>query len=141
MDKDSKEETEAKAEVVNEELKDESQPMETSLAENIVAEQEKEEFEQMEGISSKVNQELSAQLQEMGFHKNSCEKAIFMTGNSSLEKALEWLEAHQDDPDFLDELRIVKWVYIYIYIYIYIEQRFQHQMNLQNQHYQRKRQQ
>lgn len=58
-------------------------------------------------ISDKVNQAFAAELQGMGFTKEVSEKALFLTQNSSLEAAMNWIEEHQGDPDFLEELRIV----------------------------------
>jgi uncharacterized UBP type Zn finger protein len=43
------------------------------------------------GISDKVNEEFNAILQSQGFSKNVAEKAIFMTGNKSVEAALQWI--------------------------------------------------
>lgn len=58
-------------------------------------------------ISDQVNQSFAAELQGMGFTKEVSEKALFLTQNSSLEAAMNWIEQHQGDPDFLEELRIV----------------------------------
>ena len=58
-------------------------------------------------ISDKVNQSFAAELQGMGFTKEVSEKALFLTQNSSLEAAMNWIEEHQGDADFLEELRIV----------------------------------
>lgn len=70
-----------------------------------------DDINQVEGesISSHVNQAYVEQLSMMGFSKIVCEKALFMTGGnqSTVEKALDWISAHSDDPDFNEELRIV----------------------------------
>lgn len=58
-------------------------------------------------ISDKVNQTFAAELQGMGFTKEVSEKALFLTQNSSLEAAMNWIEEHQGDSDFLEELRII----------------------------------
>jgi len=58
-------------------------------------------------ISDQVNQSFATELQGMGFSKEVSEKALFLTQNSSLEAAMNWIEQHQGDPDFLEELRIV----------------------------------
>ena len=58
-------------------------------------------------ISDKVNQTFAAELQSMGFTKEVSEKALFLTQNSSLEAAMNWIEEHQGDSDFLEELRII----------------------------------
>jgi uncharacterized UBP type Zn finger protein len=59
-----------------------------------------------ESISSYVKQDIVAQLIEMGFSKNVAEKACFFN-QSILEKSIEWIYEHQQDPDFEEELRIV----------------------------------
>jgi uncharacterized UBP type Zn finger protein len=66
------------------------------------------EEKQPEGdsISSHVKQDVVAQLVEMGFSKNVAEKACFFN-QSILEKSIEWIYEHQQDPDFEEELRIV----------------------------------
>lgn len=48
-------------------------------------------------------------LVEMGFGKDASEKALFMTQSSgqSVETALEWINQHQEDPDFNEPLLIV----------------------------------
>lgn len=60
-----------------------------------------------ESISSMVNQEFSSLLQEMGFTKAVSEKALFLTQNTSVEAAMEWIQQNQEQPDFLEELRMV----------------------------------
>ena len=45
----------------------------------------------------------------MGFSKIIAEKSLFMvlqTGGG-VDKALEWIDAHSDDADFNEELKIV----------------------------------
>jgi len=66
----------------------------------------KEPVDEGESITSYVNQEVSKQLIDMGFSKNVSEKACFFNQNN-LEKAVEWIYEHQNDPDFEEELRIV----------------------------------
>jgi uncharacterized UBP type Zn finger protein len=63
-----------------------------------------------ESISSYVNQGYVQQLMEMGFSKLVAEKALFMNlakQGDALGNALEWIDAHTDDPDFNEELKIV----------------------------------
>ena len=46
----------------------------------------------------------------MGFSKIIAEKSLFMVMNSGgggVDKALEWIDAHSDDADFNEELKIV----------------------------------
>ncbi|XP_029436237.1 ubiquitin carboxyl-terminal hydrolase 5 isoform X2 [Rhinatrema bivittatum] len=40
------------------------------------------------------------QLVEMGFPMEACRKAVYYTGNSGVEAAMNWVMAHMDDPDF-----------------------------------------
>jgi ubiquitin carboxyl-terminal hydrolase 5/13 len=47
----------------------------------------------------KVNQEFVYALMDMSFPQNRCEKAVHMTGNSTVEAALEWLFTHNNDHD------------------------------------------
>eukprot|EP00177_Eucheuma_denticulatum_P000207 GFKZ01000362.1.p1 GENE.GFKZ01000362.1~~GFKZ01000362.1.p1 ORF type:complete len:479 (-),score=91.17 GFKZ01000362.1:741-2177(-) len=44
---------------------------------------------------------------EMGFPKIRAEKALILTGNKSVEQAVEWCFQHADDPDVDDPLQIV----------------------------------
>jgi hypothetical protein len=66
-----------------------------------------EEQQESLPISDKVNQSFAAELQGMGFTKEVSENALFLTQSSSLEAAMNWIEQHQGDEDFLEELRIV----------------------------------
>jgi uncharacterized UBP type Zn finger protein len=70
--------------------------------------QEVKEPQQQEGdsITGYVKQDTVSQLMEMGFSKNVSEKACFFN-QSNLEKSIEWIYEHQQDPDFEEELRIV----------------------------------
>jgi len=43
----------------------------------------------------------------MGFSTAVCEKALFLTGGSTVEAAFDWINEHQNDPDFEEELKIV----------------------------------
>mmetsp|Transcript_18011 Transcript_18011/g.30672 ORF Transcript_18011/g.30672 Transcript_18011/m.30672 type:complete len:128 (+) Transcript_18011:179-562(+) len=46
---------------------------------------------------------------EMGYTKNVAEKSLFLTlsKGQSVENALEWIQDHQEDPDFFEQLFIV----------------------------------
>ena len=59
-------------------------------------------------ISGLVNQELAAGLEGMGYSKNVREKALLMTGNVSVEAALEWIESNKEAPDFEEEMLMVQ---------------------------------
>ncbi len=47
------------------------------------------------------------ELQLMGYSKNVSEKALFLTQNLSLEKALDWITENSKSPDFEEELRML----------------------------------
>lgn len=49
-----------------------------------------------------VNMELLSQLLGMGFPQVRCERALYSTGNSDLEAAMNWLLSHLEDPE-IDE--------------------------------------
>jgi len=59
-------------------------------------------------ISGLVSQELAAGLESMGYSKNVREKALLMTGNGSVEAALEWIESNKTAPDFEEEMLMVQ---------------------------------
>lgn len=59
-----------------------------------------------EPISGLVAKEKVDQLLEMGFSKNVAEKALFLN-DQTIDKAMEWIYEHQEEPDFEEELRIV----------------------------------
>lgn len=46
-----------------------------------------------------LNKAVLAQLEQMGFPRVRCEKALHATGNSDAEAAMNWLVDHMDDPD------------------------------------------
>ncbi|CAN8061931.1 unnamed protein product [Agarophyton chilense] len=50
---------------------------------------------------------LTQMVDEMGFPKVRAQKALILTGNSSVEKAIEWCFQHADDPDVDEPLQIV----------------------------------
>jgi uncharacterized UBP type Zn finger protein len=60
-----------------------------------------------QSISGMVNQDMAKELQSMGYSKNVSEKSLLMTGNASIEKALEWIEEHREDADFEEEMRVI----------------------------------
>ncbi len=52
-----------------------------------------------------INPEVAKQLQEMGFSKNVAEKACLFS-QSDIPRAVGWIEAHQNDPDFEEPAQI-----------------------------------
>jgi len=44
---------------------------------------------------------------DMGFSKAVAEKALFMTQNKGVDKAMDWIYTHNNDPDFEEALVIV----------------------------------
>lgn len=46
-----------------------------------------------------ANEEALEQLLSMGFPRIRCERALYATGNSDPESAMNWLFTHMDDPD------------------------------------------
>uniref|UniRef100_A0AAR2J3S6 Ubiquitin carboxyl-terminal hydrolase n=1 Tax=Pygocentrus nattereri TaxID=42514 RepID=A0AAR2J3S6_PYGNA len=41
-----------------------------------------------------------SQLCEMGFPMEACRKAVYYTGNTGIDAAMNWVMGHMDDPDF-----------------------------------------
>ena len=56
-------------------------------------------------ITDFIKPEVAQQLQEMGFSKNVSEKACLFT-QSNIERAVEWISEHQNDPDFEEPAQI-----------------------------------
>ena len=54
----------------------------------------------------KANEQALELLLGMGFPTVRCEKALYTTGNSDAEAALNWLFEHMEDPDIDEPLRI-----------------------------------
>lgn len=54
-----------------------------------------------------VDPSLLQKLEEMGFPRIRAEKALILTGNKSLEPAMEWCFEHADDPDIDEPLAMV----------------------------------
>lgn len=59
--------------------------------------EEQELFDNLQ--KPKINQQDLENLLSMGFPKVRCERAIFETGNSGTEAAMNWLLEHSEDPD------------------------------------------
>lgn len=73
--------------------------LEDGEVETLEAEDEQESFE--------ANAEALAQLLQMGFPANRCNKALYATGNHSAELATNWLFEHMEDPT-VDEPLVLK---------------------------------
>ncbi len=54
-----------------------------------------------------VNQEYCAMLEGMGYSKNVREKALLLSGNTSVEAAIAWITEHEEDADLEEELVVV----------------------------------
>ncbi|CAM6094678.1 unnamed protein product [Calypogeia fissa] len=50
-------------------------------------------------VGPSANEDIVAQLIDMGFPRARCEKAALKTLNAGVEEAMNWLLAHLDDPD------------------------------------------
>lgn len=57
-------------------------------------------------IGGLVNQKFVSDLMEMGYTREVAEKSLLNTGNSGAGPATDWIQEHQDDPDFLEEMRV-----------------------------------
>ncbi|XP_078507651.1 ubiquitin carboxyl-terminal hydrolase 5 isoform X4 [Lissotriton helveticus] len=51
-----------------------------------------------------LDESVIIQLVEMGFPMEACRKAVYYTGNSGVEAAMNWVMSHMDDPDFANPL-------------------------------------
>lgn len=45
-----------------------------------------------------LDESVIIQLVEMGFPMDACRKAVYYTGNSGAEAAMNWVMSHMDDP-------------------------------------------
>ncbi|XP_028393855.1 ubiquitin carboxyl-terminal hydrolase 5-like [Dendronephthya gigantea] len=52
-----------------------------------------------------VDENSVQQLTAMGFPLNGCRRAVYSTGNSGVEAAMNWIFDHQNDPDFNEPLQ------------------------------------
>jgi len=62
----------------------------------------------LQPISSLVNEEFRNILLSMGFSKVVAEKSLFFTHNKSIDEAMDWVASHQNDNDLEEELFIQK---------------------------------
>jgi uncharacterized UBP type Zn finger protein len=90
-------------------MKPKKEEISENKEENKVEEKKEEAtaYSQGTSISSFVNKDLVEQLLTCGFSKAVSEKSLYFTGNNSVDKAMDWITEHQEDPDFEEELRIV----------------------------------
>ncbi|CAG9463023.1 unnamed protein product [Pedinophyceae sp. YPF-701] len=80
------------------------QPADAEMAEPAAEDQPAEE----ELVTPPVDAETLAALKDMGFTDNRAVRALYFSGNSTLEGALNWLEEHAEDADIDDDLKIPK---------------------------------
>lgn len=58
------------------------------------------EDKQEESAPVNIDENIVAQLVDMGFAREGCRRAVFNTGNSGVEAAMGWVMDHMGDPDF-----------------------------------------
>ncbi|XP_064204025.1 ubiquitin carboxyl-terminal hydrolase 5-like isoform X1 [Anguilla rostrata] len=51
-------------------------------------------------LSPVMDDSIVSQLCEMGFPLEACRKAVYCTGNTGIDAAMNWVMGHMDDPDF-----------------------------------------
>ncbi|KAG9355774.1 hypothetical protein JZ751_000615 [Albula glossodonta] len=51
-------------------------------------------------LSPVLDDSIVSQLYEMGFPPEACKKAVYCTGNTGIDAAMNWVMGHMDDPDF-----------------------------------------
>uniref|UniRef100_A0A674CXK1 Ubiquitin carboxyl-terminal hydrolase n=1 Tax=Salmo trutta TaxID=8032 RepID=A0A674CXK1_SALTR len=51
-------------------------------------------------LSPVLDDSTLSQLCEMGFPLEACRKAVYYTGNTGIDAAMNWVMGHMDDPDF-----------------------------------------
>ncbi|KAG7457683.1 hypothetical protein MATL_G00229800 [Megalops atlanticus] len=51
-------------------------------------------------LSPVLDDSTVSQLSEMGFPIEACRKAVYCTGNTGIDAAMNWVMGHMDDPDF-----------------------------------------
>ena len=62
---------------------------------------------QGEPISAHVNSQLRDNLIAMGYKKNPAEKALLLTGNKTIQAAIDWMDQNKDLPDFNEPMFLV----------------------------------
>ena len=90
-------------------MSEEQQPPEENQSQNPPQQEEPKQQEEIKteakSILDFIKPEVAQQLQEMGFSKNVSEKACLFT-QSNIERAVEWISEHQNDPDFEEPAEI-----------------------------------
>eukprot|EP00252_Welwitschia_mirabilis_P027767 TRINITY_DN9626_c0_g2_i1.p1 TRINITY_DN9626_c0_g2~~TRINITY_DN9626_c0_g2_i1.p1 ORF type:complete len:418 (+),score=106.11 TRINITY_DN9626_c0_g2_i1:251-1504(+) len=71
-----------------------------------VAEEDNGHSEEKEMVVPEVNKELLAELEVMGFPIARATRALFYSGNSSVEAAVNWIVENENDPD-IDKMPMV----------------------------------
>jgi uncharacterized UBP type Zn finger protein len=79
-----------------------SNPLQT----NPLPETLQEESKKNKGVGEIVKKELVEGLQATGYSLLISEKAVLLSGNKTLEDALEWIQQHKDDPDFEEPVEV-----------------------------------
>jgi len=57
-------------------------------------------------VAPSVDEQVVAQLTEMGFHANAARRAVVESGNSGSEAATNWIMQHMDDANLNDPLDV-----------------------------------
>lgn len=65
------------------------------------------EYKKEEKPGFAANEDLKNNLMQMGFPENRCIKALYKTGNNSLDEAMNWLFSHMEDAD-IDEPLVIE---------------------------------
>lgn len=58
-------------------------------------------------ITSHINTQLRDNLIAMGYARNPSEKALLLTGNKSIQDAIEWMDQNKNEPDFNEQMFLV----------------------------------
>lgn len=91
-------------------MQEESNPnTETKPAENSGAMEEETKPAEPQGvpISGHVNSQLRDNLIAMGYKKNPAEKGLLLTGNKTIQAAIDWMDQNKDEPDFNEPMFLV----------------------------------
>lgn len=57
-------------------------------------------------VEPEINIAVVQQLAEMGFPWEACRKAVYFTGNTGSEAAMNWVMEHMGDADFAEPLAL-----------------------------------